>query len=516
MGKGQSKQRKKVIDSLECKDWIMVEKQDPDALKPLPYWIKQYGFNGKLSTAGIKDLQQKIRNKTNCKEKQMNKEGIQHTFVWMKIAGQREAGEKRARQAKIDKKEQERQQQERDKKQEQECREQDKTTTLFHRKEDDEYVGPYREAREMLDRRSPKEEGNKPPVYSPPSAAMLHPTAPDAPYTRSQGTVGDWTKKMVTGRENMFSPETSRLPENTPPPEDLCPLIELPNPRAGQKGEDLTIRVFRTWTKDDIKKALEGIPSPKEDIAECVTQMENIRQSYHLNGTEVQQVWMTLLGPDWFHVKGGYTPADDDGRPFAPHSMALRLQLEPLIERVITRFRKRANYTEIGRCKQKPDESFEDYRTRLEKVFRANSGLPYNDEETGPYKQQLKNALHAGTKTEISQWVAKHYINLPSGNLEEYITHATHAEKVTKNKQKKEAQDTFHIGESEVYYQKSTNRGRGRGQYRGRGGRGRNGGRGRLPYFGRPNVCWTCGKPGHFSRECTRTHSTSPNESMSA
>lgn len=106
MGKGQSKESKKLLEELPCKDWKVVLKQDPSAIDPLCYWIKQYNFNGKLSTAGVRDLQQKIKEKCKQKDNKMRKEGYEQTQVWMKIAGQREEGERRARQGREERKKQ--------------------------------------------------------------------------------------------------------------------------------------------------------------------------------------------------------------------------------------------------------------------------------------------------------------------------------------------------------------------------------------------------------------------------
>ena len=86
MGKGQSKGKLwKSLEELQCKDWKAVENDDPAAVEPLCYWIKKYGFNGKLSTTNVKELQQKIKTKTKNKDTLMAKEGFSQTLVWMKL-----------------------------------------------------------------------------------------------------------------------------------------------------------------------------------------------------------------------------------------------------------------------------------------------------------------------------------------------------------------------------------------------------------------------------------------------
>lgn len=50
------------------------------------------------------------------------------------------------------------------------------------------------------------------------------------------------------------------------------------------------------------RKTVEGVASHKKDVTQFVRGMENVRQSYHLNGQEVQQVWMAALGSDLLFI----------------------------------------------------------------------------------------------------------------------------------------------------------------------------------------------------------------------
>ena len=226
-----------------------------------------------------------------------------------------------------------------------------------------------------------------------------------------------------------------------------------------------------------------GVASHKEDVEQFVEDMENVRKSE-------QQIWMTALGSDWHAVRSDWNPIGADGTVLGQDNQELSNRVRDLGDRVKTRYKKRANYTEIGRVKQKDDETFEDYRIRMTATFKTHSGLTDNGEATGPYQQQLKNALHAGSKDAIRGWVTKHYIGLPTGSLEDYVNHALHAEKVTKEKKgKKTSADTFYQDdEQEVYFQDRA----GRGGFRGRNWDNR--------YSGRE--CWSCGQEGHSARYC--------------
>lgn len=169
-----------------------------------------------------------------------------------------------------------------------------------------------------------------------------------------------------------------------------------------------------------------GVVPHKEDVNQFVQDMKSVRLSYHLNA----------LGPDWHCVQGDWSPVTVTGDPLAHDCQELRNRIRGLMDRTRHKFQRRSNYTEIGRVKQKEDEPFEEYRVRMTTTFKTHSGLEDNGNPNGPFQQQLKNALHAGSRDAVRCWVSKHYIGLPTGTLEEYVNHALHAEKVVKEDRK--------------------------------------------------------------------------------
>lgn len=250
---------------------------------------------------------------------------------------------------------------------------------LFHRKEDNEEpVSLYRPLVEAVAAAIHAGQGEalegamgplleEPPKYTPPQA--LTPTPQPRKHTRTAGSAGDWSTTLG----KVLSPPTNtkiRPLGKDQTGAETYPLIALPNPRAGEQGQDPTMLVYRTWTQEDVKKAVEGITCPKEDVEECIESMRNLVRSYHLNGVELQQVWMTLLGPNWFHVKGNYEPFHNNA-PTPADSQELQNRMDQLEGRIRERYRRVANYIEIGRCKQKPEEPFDEYRC----MRIADSGL---------------------------------------------------------------------------------------------------------------------------------------------
>lgn len=249
-----------------------------------------------------------------------------------------------------------------------------------------------------------------------------------------------------------------------------------------------------------------------KDVAKYLLDMQGLRNSYHLNGAEVQQVYMQSLGIDWHKVSGNWSPFGTDGRPLAHDDDVLTQRVAEMHQRITEKFRSTANFTEMGRMRQGEDEPFEDFRIRFEKVFRANSGIIDDCAEGGSYQQHLKSHLHNHCAPRVRDWVEKHVVGLGRKTLEDYVDQAIDADKVTKRKKQrkeKESQkaDTFWgecDKEEDIYYHGD----RGRGYHRGRGrrgrGRGRSCGRGQDGYWNKPGGrgCWSCGKEGHLARDC--------------
>ncbi|XP_024117818.1 uncharacterized protein LOC112139304 [Oryzias melastigma] len=501
MGKGQSKIQK-TLEGLKTSDWKFIQSKDPTKLKHIPIWVDKYGFSGKLQATDVQKLMKDIQTKCKDDKNKMTKHGYEDAKYWLVEACKRKNGEQKTKETS------------KTKGKEEEVKPQNKTEVLFHRREDDEEVVTSRRQQRQVESEDEEEEQGAVGRQEQGSVQTkkIYPQIPSKPppaydprdglKTRSTGKLKyDWSKTMNS--ENPLTPIAAEKPSAPPPPEtESYPMIEVPNPNIVE-GENRTILVYRTWTKDDIKKAVEGIPDPKEDIEGFLEGMEGLRRSYHLNGPEVQQVWMVKIPTEWFHIRGNWDP-NQNNVPLAHNSGELARRVQGLAERARQRFMTRANYTEIGRAKQREEELFEDYRLRLEKVFRAHSGLQDDGQEQGVYRQQLKNAMHTNSKDGIRAWAQKHLINLGTSTLEEYVNHALHAEKVLKQKKGRKTKDAFYEDEydSEVFFQ---GRGRGRGNFRGghrgRGRGGQNRGRGRLNHYG-SRGCWACGQAGHVARDC--------------
>lgn len=87
---------------------------------------------------------------------------------------------------------------------------------------------------------------------------------------------------------------------------DAYPLIQVMNPTADIKGGSQFTLVFRPWTLEEARKAVEGVTSPLEDPDMWITDMQGIIHSYHLNGHETGEAAQSSLGKHWARMRSDY------------------------------------------------------------------------------------------------------------------------------------------------------------------------------------------------------------------
>lgn len=147
---------------------------------------------------------------------------------------------------------------------------------------------------------------------------------------------------------------------------DIFPLVEMPNPAAGKHGrQPVKTDVFRPWSQHDVRRAVDGIPHPRQNPDEFERQIVGLTRSYKLNGDEVERCLCKILGVDWHLVDGDWSPYTDDRAPLAAGCKPLKHKLTALIQRCVIQWPKIPDYTQLNDCYQEEGESKLFYRAAI-------------------------------------------------------------------------------------------------------------------------------------------------------
>lgn len=295
------------------------------------------------------------------------------------------------------------------------------------------------------------------------------------------------------------------------PPFGTYPMIELPNPRAGADNQPPTVRVYRTWTDNDIAEAIKGMTSLDLGPEPFVTEIQQLVNSYFLNGAETQRVLQKIFKLKWTQLRGTFEPNEGDVPKNAEQVITELNKANGLIAAVRERYRVTPDYQKIQQCKQSATESMTDYQCRMTEVFTRHSGLAEDNDNNGPYQQQLKKAILDGMREEEQKMVKKQMITFSRASVTDLMDHACHAERIIREKKKKEATKVFLVDGAETYV---TEKAYFRRQDRSSKGRGQNKFQRRMDE--RPSrdnqketdrkkgQCYICHKLGHLARNCPK------------
>lgn len=315
--------------------------------------------------------------------------------------------------------------------------------------------------------------------------------------TRSKDLGAAWSTLMNPGSPLVFNSAKAETYSA-----DFCPLIQVPD---GSEGNQL---VFRTWTMKDVKEATEHITRPEIDVEECIEGIIDLQANYHLDGSEMQQVLMQILGLKWHLVKGNWTPTKTQaGNAIVLKHDEVKASLEladGVFAKMRTMYVKKTDYTKISQTQQTDGESVQDFRARMHKVFKENSGIAESADAQGPFIQQLKMAILNGLKEPVRAWLQKNYVGLNTATMDDFITHAIHADKVIKDKKKKQATQIYMSEEGTetcVIQTKSNTPPKSNAQ---KGGQSQNRkmGNNQKETDRKDGNCYICHKKGHYARDC--------------
>ncbi|XP_061149667.1 uncharacterized protein LOC133163617 isoform X1 [Syngnathus typhle] len=384
-----------------------------NCMQYMPKWKKKYGVEGNLKVEVWKIvvdvLEESVNRKSEGLKKKRKKRELICARIWLNASQERGEQIQKTKDRKM---------------------KSDEAATMFVRPEDNEATV---HRRTVPDAAQTKEQERMSAC-----AQNLYPSLIDLrppPYNSKKGQ-GQMIRSPVQTRGLTTAARFSQNLDNV----DVCPMIQVPNPVVGE-GQPPHTYVFRPWTLEEARKAVEGVTPFAEDPDKWAEDMAGIIHSYRLNGHEAGEVAMSSLAKDWAKVRGNYTGRNNQG-PFPYPVEANQLggeyaaQWNDLVQRVRTIFQRRANYGHLAGIKQKPGEDTDDFCLRFEKEFRVHSGIPFNDAAESAYQQQLKNALLTNFRPEIGNWVRKHLVEVDIASVTTTMQWARHAEKVIKKKAK--------------------------------------------------------------------------------
>ncbi|KAG7522211.1 hypothetical protein JOB18_016165 [Solea senegalensis] len=150
------------------------------------------------------------------------------------------------------------------------------------------------------------------------------------------------------------------------------PTLTFPNPRPTGEEEyvhwDPEVLVYRPWQPDELKEIAGELPDPQKTGGEkWVIAMQQLLTMYYPTLQEVEAMCLKLR---WANIR----PANWSTSPVIG-SVRFNDMMTSLAEALQAAFPLRVCWPEIHNTTQKEGELAADYRTRMESVFAAHSGI---------------------------------------------------------------------------------------------------------------------------------------------
>ncbi|XP_053274171.1 uncharacterized protein LOC128436469 [Pleuronectes platessa] len=343
------------------------------------------------------------------------------------------------------------------------------------------------------------------------------PPAPP-PYVTQQK--GPYTP-VVTRQQAQQRLSEIRDERKSPAAIPTMPMVEV----AGAEGP---ILVFRPWSEADVAEAMNYICNPKDNLNKWENDLLQFVREFRPTMFEIRRLMNKTLTNDYHSIQNvfnaGRMTARLENPDFGHRDNAdFRNAIEALVVIVREKFPLRMNLSNITSMTQKPSESCSSFLARLTSAFdtHTHSGLIRPDlmgrQPLEPYEVHLKEHFLSRMKPELAQTIKKFCVTWKTCPLAEILQHAEHAEDelLSTDEQRKQGRQrkledaqlsmiNVCANMSPGPFQGQPRRGRGRGRNRG-------GGRFNSTHASHdPDVCFHCGRRGHWQAECPRQQGQGP------
>ena len=216
-------------------------------------------------------------------------------------------------------------------------------------------------------------------------------------------------------------------------PMKLFPLIPYPKPQShlwtgAQQAEidaySTTVHVQQNWTPKELNEIVKDLPDHKVDVERWCAAILDLIEMYEPSARELESVFCKVFGLKWLHLREHF---DVNG---AQHHIVTGQLLNHggLFDRVKATFPARTDWPKIHGTKQRPDETCDTYRNRLENCFQKHCGVPLDNPA---YNDLLKTFLINGLLPAFHNYIIKSCIGWENRPLTEVWGHALHAERNT-------------------------------------------------------------------------------------
>ena len=358
----------------------------------------------------------------------------------------------------------------------------------------------------------------------PTNSQTLYPSLPECLRDPDLDSAPPAPPPYATQRPSSYTPGVTRqqaqrrLSEirderKTPATVSTLPMVEM----AGAGGP---ILVFRPWSDAYVAEAANYICSPKDNLTKWETDLLQFVTALRPTMFEIRRLMRKTLKNEYHHIQSVFTPARMTARLEYPDfghrdNTDFRSAIEALVDIVRDKFPLKMNVSTITSMTQKPPESCSSFLARLTAAFDMHGGLVRPNlmgrQPLEPYEVHLKGHFLSRMKPELVQKIKRSCVIWKTCSLSEILQHAEHAEDewLSTDERKKQGRqrkmEDARLSMINVCanmaprpFRGQTRRGRGRGRNRG-GGRFNS-----TPGGQDPDVCFHCGRRGHWQAECPR------------